>query len=175
MRLARPSTAELGLLGEELAARALRRAGWRLLGRRLATPFGEIDLVAAGAGQLVCVEVKAGLLHSPPGSPGSPPRSHLRWRPGLRLDAGRLARQRRAGRWLARRLPRHLGGGALTGGRVDLVEVLVVRQPPGWELCHHVDLARPLRGDRARWWGPPSPLQCRAVHPAVHRSRPATR
>lgn len=124
---------ELGRLGEALAARALARSGWRLLGRRLRTPHGEIDLVAAMGGELVCVEVKTGRRR---GSAAS----GLRFRPGVRLDARRLARHRRAGRWLAGRL----GGPRLRGGRVDLVEVLVHGSPVRWEVIHHRDVERPL-------------------------------
>jgi putative endonuclease len=49
-----------GARGERIAARTLRRAGYRILGRNLRTRFGEIDLVAeTGDGQtVVVVEVK---------------------------------------------------------------------------------------------------------------------
>ena len=46
LRLARPDKDELGRIGEELAARELAGRGWRILGRRLATPVGEVDVVA---------------------------------------------------------------------------------------------------------------------------------
>lgn len=57
---ATPSTSELGLLGELLAARHLRRLGWRVQAHRLKTPWGEIDLVLWRGGSLACVEVKSG-------------------------------------------------------------------------------------------------------------------
>jgi putative endonuclease len=44
---------------ETLAAAALERDGWRVLGRRLRTAAGEVDLVAERAGLLAVVEVKA--------------------------------------------------------------------------------------------------------------------
>ena len=141
LRLCTPGERELGRVGEELAARALRRAGWRLLGRRLATPAAEIDLVARDGDELVCVEVKTGRLPVLPRTRTSVPsrRTELRWRPGGRLDRRRLERQRRAARWLARTL----GGGCGRRARVDLIEVLV--RPRGRvELVHHRDLAAPL-------------------------------
>lgn len=48
----------LGRKGERAAARALRRAGMTVIGRRVKTAHGEIDLVALDGGALVVVEVK---------------------------------------------------------------------------------------------------------------------
>jgi putative endonuclease len=48
----------LGESGEAIAARALRRAGYRILAERYACPLGEVDLVARDGGTLVFVEVK---------------------------------------------------------------------------------------------------------------------
>ena len=53
------SAQRLGLDAEEVAAAALRGDGWILLGRRLRTPAGEIDLVAEKDGLLAVLEVKA--------------------------------------------------------------------------------------------------------------------
>ena len=47
-----------GELGEEIAARRLRDAGYRILERRRRTPRGEIDLVCLREGTLVFVEVR---------------------------------------------------------------------------------------------------------------------
>jgi putative endonuclease len=47
-----------GLDAEGLAAGALERDGWRILGRRLRTAAGEIDLAAEKDGLVVFVEVK---------------------------------------------------------------------------------------------------------------------
>jgi Uncharacterised protein family UPF0102 len=123
--------AELGQVGEALAARALRRAGWRLAGRRVRTPQAEIDLVVHGPGVLVCVEVKTGRLPQAPGP--APPR----WRPGGRLGGRTLARQGAAGRWLGARA-------GLAGGRVDLIEVEVWGRPSRFRLRHTPDLRAPL-------------------------------
>jgi hypothetical protein len=137
----RLSTAELGWVGEELAARHLSALHWRILARRLPTPFGEIDLVAAAHGELVCVEVKAARLAPLPRlRKGPTPRPAPKWRPGFRLDARTLERQRRAGRYLAPRL----AGGRLQGGRVDLVEVLLRTASGAVELIHHRALRRAL-------------------------------
>lgn len=120
------STSELGLAGEGYAARAMRRAGWRVLGRRVGTPAGELDLVLSGGGVLVGVEVKTGRV----------PAGGTRFRPGMRLDHRTFLRQSRAIRWIAGRT-RH------DRWRLDLCEVLV--WPTGRvQLEHHPDLPHPL-------------------------------
>ena len=48
-----------GLEAESLAATALERDGWEILGRRVRTGAGEIDLLARRAGLMSVVEVKA--------------------------------------------------------------------------------------------------------------------
>ena len=48
-----------GRRSETLAAWALRLKGYRILGRRLKTPLGEIDIVARRGGVVAIVEVKA--------------------------------------------------------------------------------------------------------------------
>ena len=48
----------LGSRGEKLAARHLRRLGYKILARRYDCPAGEIDLIAADGRTLVFVEVK---------------------------------------------------------------------------------------------------------------------
>lgn len=47
-----------GAWGEELAARFLKRRGWRLLERNYSCRYGEIDLIASRRGILAFVEVK---------------------------------------------------------------------------------------------------------------------
>lgn len=47
-----------GRKGETLAAWYLRLKGWRILGRRVKSPRGEIDLVARRGGTVAFVEVK---------------------------------------------------------------------------------------------------------------------
>ncbi len=48
-----------GRVAEYIAALALMLKGYRILGHRLRTPFGEVDLAAWKKGVLVIVEVKA--------------------------------------------------------------------------------------------------------------------
>lgn len=134
MRWTAPSDAELGELGEELAARALRRAGWRILARRWRGPGGEIDLVAREGERLVLVEVKSARAHASPAIDG---RLDLRWRPGQRADAHTLERLAYAARRMGTR-----GAPA----RVDLVEVFVGPRRGTLRIVHHRDLrARPAR------------------------------
>lgn len=100
-RLLEPGDRELGELGERLAARELARRGWRVLGRRVRTPTGEVDLVAKRADVLLALEVKT--------SRSSAPRS---FRPADRFGCAAQRRQQRALEWLADRLG-HRGTRAL--------------------------------------------------------------
>jgi putative endonuclease len=50
----------LGRGAERLVADRLARAGWRIVGRNVRLPSGELDLVALDGATLVFVEVKAG-------------------------------------------------------------------------------------------------------------------
>jgi putative endonuclease len=49
---------QLGDAGEDLAAAALKKAGYKILERNYQTPLGEIDLICRHRGTLVFVEVK---------------------------------------------------------------------------------------------------------------------
>ncbi|WP_437225838.1 YraN family protein [Planctomicrobium sp. SH661] len=49
--------------GERAAARYLRRQGYRILGRQVRSPLGEIDLIALDAETIVFVEVKTRSSH----------------------------------------------------------------------------------------------------------------
>lgn len=49
----------LGKRGEEEAARHLRKSGYKILGRNVRTPLGEIDIVASDKGTLCFIEVRA--------------------------------------------------------------------------------------------------------------------
>jgi putative endonuclease len=48
----------LGIKGEDLAEKFLKKKGYRILARNFKTPVGEIDIVADDGGTLVFVEVK---------------------------------------------------------------------------------------------------------------------
>jgi putative endonuclease len=50
----------LGRRAEELVAARLESSGWRIVGRNLRLPSGELDIVALDGSTLVFVEVKAG-------------------------------------------------------------------------------------------------------------------
>jgi putative endonuclease len=50
----------LGRAAEQLVAERLQRSGWRIVGRNVRLPSGELDLVALDGRTLVFVEVKAG-------------------------------------------------------------------------------------------------------------------
>ena len=132
-----PDDSELGALGEEVAASHYLHNGWRILARRLRTRSGEADLVARRGSILAVVEVKtarAHLLPRPlqrPAGRALPADLGLRWRPGFRCDAQRLARLQRVARELA-------------ASRVDLVEIFLDPGPRRFRLLHHEDLRRPL-------------------------------
>lgn len=49
---------QLGNRGEDLAAAALKKQGYKILERNYTTPLGEIDLIARHRGELVFIEVK---------------------------------------------------------------------------------------------------------------------
>jgi putative endonuclease len=50
----------LGRSAEELVAARLERNGWRIVGRNVRLPSGELDIVGLDGATLVFVEVKAG-------------------------------------------------------------------------------------------------------------------
>ncbi|MFM8385464.1 MAG: YraN family protein [Planctomycetia bacterium] len=102
----------LGWRGERAACRVLRARGYRLLGRNVRTPCGEVDLLAEHAGLLVLVEVKATARAG-----AAPPLHALRDRQRRRLEA--------AGRWLCAQpaLRRR-------GFRLDLVAVAFGKGAP---------------------------------------------
>jgi putative endonuclease len=49
----------LGKMGEDVACEELRRRGYAVIERRYRTRFGEIDIIAREAGEIVFIEVKA--------------------------------------------------------------------------------------------------------------------
>ena len=119
-----------GRMAELIAAAWLRLKGYGILGRRVATPLGEIDLIARRGNLVVFVEVKR--------------RASL----GAALEAVQPRQQLRIARaaelWLQRR-PSARGGGC----RFDVVAVIPWRLP-----VHRLDVWRPLpppaRGQRGR-------------------------
>lgn len=82
-RISDLSSAELGRMGEELAERRLRAAGWSIVARNLRVGRqGELDLVALDGETLVFVEVKTR-------------RSHVTGVPQAAVTPSKLARLRR--------------------------------------------------------------------------------
>ncbi|WP_417621893.1 YraN family protein [Parasphingorhabdus sp.] len=55
----REAAEQRGRQAEKTAARFLRLKGWRILGERVRTPRGEVDLVAKRGALVAFVEVKA--------------------------------------------------------------------------------------------------------------------
>ena len=79
--------AAYGARGEQIAVAAYRLRGYRVLGRRVRTPEGEVDLVCRRGRTLVVVEVKRRRVAD----------VEERW-----VTHGQLARVRAATGWLAR-------------------------------------------------------------------------
>jgi putative endonuclease len=100
----------LGRRAEHLVADRLERSGWRIVGRNVRLPSGELDLVALDGGTLVFVEVKAGRAGTTVG-PERP--AHMVGR-RKQLKLRRLARE-----WIAERR----GPSGVLGYRFDVVGV----------------------------------------------------
>jgi putative endonuclease len=100
----------LGRRAEDLVATGLARAGWRLVGRNVVLPSGELDIVALDGSTLVFVEVKAGRAGASIG-PELPAHAVGRRK---QLKLRRLARE-----WIAERR----GPSGVSGYRFDVVGV----------------------------------------------------
>ena len=100
----------LGRNAEALVAAQLERAGWRLVGRNVRLPSGELDIVALDGSTLVFVEVKAGREGNRTG-PELPAHGVGRRK---QLKLRRLARE-----WIAARR----GPSGVAGYRFDVVGV----------------------------------------------------
>jgi putative endonuclease len=113
-----PSARELGRLGEDLAARYLRVAGYRVLSRNWHCRDGELDLVALDRLTIVVCEVKA--------------RSTVAF--GAPVEAVTAEKARRIRRATHAWLSRHN-----VGCRPVRFDVLSVVWPPGGQprLTHH--------------------------------------
>ena len=101
---------ELGRRAERLVAIRLELSGWRLLGRNVRLPSGELDIVALDGSTLVFVEVKAGRAGATVG-PERPAHAVGRRK---QLKLRRLARE-----WIAERR----GPSGVSGYRFDVVGV----------------------------------------------------
>ena len=100
----------LGRSAEQLVATRLESSGWRIVGRNVRLPSGELDIVALDGSTLVFVEVKAGRTG---GSLGPDRPAHAVGR-RKQLKLRRLARE-----WIAERR----GPSGVAGYRFDVVGV----------------------------------------------------
>jgi putative endonuclease len=100
----------LGRAAEQLVADRLERQRWRIVGRNVRLPSGELDIVAMHGRTLVFVEVKAGRAGTRLG-PAQPAHSVGRRK---QLKLRRLARE-----WIAERR----GPSGVLGYRFDVVGV----------------------------------------------------
>jgi putative endonuclease len=100
----------LGRRAEDLVAARLERSGWRMVGRNIRLPSGELDIVALDGSALVFVEVKAGRAGTTVG-PERPAHAVGRRK---QLKLRRLARE-----WIADRR----GPSGVSGYRFDVVGV----------------------------------------------------
>ena len=108
-----------GRCGERVAARWLRRRGYRVLGRNLRVGRYEIDLLVESpdGGQVIIIEVKAG-------------RSSIR-EIAHRVDQGQMGRLQRAADMIHR--------GAYASGRSVRIDVMFVRLGiPCWHQVRHL-------------------------------------
>jgi putative endonuclease len=114
---------KLGRRGEEIAARHMERAGWRIVARNYRVREGEIDLIAARGRTLVFCEVKT-LVHRgrPARGPANPVES-VGYR--KQVQVRRIARA-----WLAQHADRRLGVADL---RLDVIGVVL---SPDGRLLH---------------------------------------
>ncbi|MEZ5975250.1 MAG: YraN family protein [Planctomycetota bacterium] len=138
VRRGRLDRERLGWLGECHVARLARKRGWRVLGRRLVLPAGEVDLLLRWQQVPVLVEVKSALVPDGWTLPGGAPWSE-EIRPGRHFDARQWRAYERAARQVRRRLETESQGPV----RIDLVEVL---WHPRWRrpvVLHHRDLHGP--------------------------------
>lgn len=133
----------LGARGERVAARALRRAGYRVVARNYRPGRGpgdaELDIVAWEGRTLTVVEVKTRR-----GGFGNP---------GERVDSEKVRRIRRSAARMWRRESRRRRIPPGSRLRMDVVEVwFAARRPPAGEQPRRASLLRRLRaaGDRPR-------------------------
>jgi putative endonuclease len=100
----------LGRAAEHLVAARLEGAGWRIVGRNVRLPSGELDVVALDGATLVFLEVKAGRA----GARAGPERPAHAVGRRKQLKLRRLARE-----WIAERR----GPSGVSGYRFDVVGV----------------------------------------------------
>jgi putative endonuclease len=105
----------LGQRGEQLAARHLERAGWRIVARNYRVREGEIDLIAARGPTLAFCEVKTLVDRGGPARGPANPIESVGYR--KQAQVRRMARV-----WLAENADRRLGAVDL---RLDVIGVVL--------------------------------------------------
>ena len=113
----RPARSEVGRKAEDIAVRALKRAGYRILDRNLRLRAGEIDILARHGKVLAVVEVKSRAFDSDLGHPI------------LLVNAAKQRKLRQLAKELQQR--KNLTS---TDFRFDVVTVDFTEQPPRVEL-----------------------------------------
>ena len=110
---------QLGDRGEDMAAAALKRQGYKILERNYVTPLGEIDLIARQGSELVFIEVKT--------------RKSLRFgAPQDAVSAPKQARLRRLADYYLKR--KRLGEARV---RFDVVGITMGDEEPLIEIIHY--------------------------------------
>ena len=105
---------DIGALGERLAARYLRRQGYRIVARNVHCGRNELDLVVKNKEYIAFVEVKTRSFFSL--------QQAMEHRPSVAVDAGKRARTVQAAREYLRKHPAKLCP------RLDVVEVYLNRE-----------------------------------------------
>ena len=125
---------EIGRIGERLAARYLRRHGYRILARNLHFGRNELDLIARNRRYLAFVEVKTRSFASP--------EEALDRRPGAAVDPEKRRRTIQAARAYLRS---HNGKQC---PRFDVIEVYLSRdkRPKAFRI-HHIEGAFDAKGN----------------------------
>jgi putative endonuclease len=110
---------QLGNRGEDLAAAALKKQGYKILERNYTTPLGEIDLIARQGGELVFIEVKT--------------RKSLRFgAPQDAVSAPKQARLRKLAEYYLKR--QRLGE---VPARFDVVGITIIEGEPRMEIIRN--------------------------------------
>ncbi len=130
--MSEPATRRLGRAGERLAAKTLRRAGYRVLGRNLHVPMGEADLLCLAPDRrtIVLVEVKTRIASDGSSPFVAPP-------PEAAVHAEKRDK--------LRRILRHLVAANRWHDRPCRIDVVAIDWPAGGgkpNVRHHADAVR---------------------------------
>lgn len=128
------STTDIGRLGEKIAARFLKKNGYKILAKNKRQSHNEIDIIAADKELILFVEVKtrsvSSDLYSPYGSPASA------------VDAKKQARTVQAARSYLMQNPSTSNG---LQPRMDVIEVYLDRKTKKVLKVHHIPNAFGVR------------------------------